>query len=42
MISEFLFERGKMKCRKYVKKEKRRKMQDARYKRGKEKVKVDT
>jgi hypothetical protein len=28
MISKFLFERGKKKCRKYIKKEKRRKMQE--------------
>ena len=44
MIYEFLFARGKEKRRKYIKnkkKEKRRKENDARCKRGKEKIKVD-
>ena len=38
-VSEFLFERGKRKCRKYIKNKERKKK---RCKRGKEKIKVDT
>jgi hypothetical protein len=39
MTSEFLFERGKKKCRKYIKNKERKKK---RCKRGKEKIRVDT
>jgi hypothetical protein len=39
MKSEFLFERGKNKRRKYIKNKERKK---ERFKRGKEKIKVDT
>ena len=42
MISEFLFERGKKKCRKYIKKKERKKEKDERWKRGMEKIMVDT
>ena len=41
MISEFLFARGKKKSRKYIKNKKRKKEKGERYKRGKEKIKVD-
>ena len=41
MISQFLFARGKKKRRKYIKNKKRKKEKDARFKRGKEKIKVD-
>ena len=39
MVSEFLCERGKKKCRRYIKNKKRKKK---RCKRGKEKIKVVT
>ena len=42
MISEFLYERGKKKCRKYIKNKKRKKEKGERCKRVKEKIKVDT
>ena len=42
MISEFLFERGKKKCRKYIKNKERKKEKGERCKRVKEKIKVDT
>jgi hypothetical protein len=35
MISEFLFERGKKKCRKYIKNKERKKEKDAREERRK-------
>jgi hypothetical protein len=41
MISEFLFARGKKKCRKYIKNKERKNEKHARCKRGKEKIKVD-
>jgi hypothetical protein len=42
MISEFLFERGKEECRKYIKNKERKKKKGEGCKTGKEKIKVDT